>query len=95
MSQARTFFGITLALFSAYLGATLPAELMKAEPSCLAFIKLYDHETNQTMSRRIYEIAFKLSLDGKNSEAQQASSCAAWLDHGSKNWAYDFNTLIK
>lgn len=95
MSRAKSFFGITLALFSASLGATLPIELMKAEPSCLAFINAYEGESTPIIARRIYEKAFKLSLDGKDSGAQEASACAAWLDHGSKNWAFEAKHLIE
>ena len=94
MSRARFFSGIMLALFSFYLGSTLPTELMKAEPQCLEFINKYDHQETQSVARAIYQEAFRLNFDQQWAKAKEASACAGWLDHGSKNWAYEAKNLI-
>jgi len=85
---------MTLALFSLYVGSTPPTELIKAQPQCLELTNQYDHQTTQSMAQAIYQEAFKLSFDRQWAKAQEACACAALLDHGAENWAFEAKNLI-
>jgi len=93
MSRA-IFFGIILISSSVYLEATPPSELMKAESQCHAFIHKFDQKTTREVTRALYEQAFRLNFDAHYHDAQEASACAGWLDHGSKIWALEAKSLI-
>lgn len=94
MSRARSFSGMTLALFSLYLGSTLPTELMNAEPQCFEFINKYDPQSTKAIARAIYQEAFRLNFDKQWAKASEASACAGLLDHGSETWAFEAKNLI-
>jgi len=81
MFRIKSIFKITLFCFGAYLGAD--------EPLCECAAGTH------AAALENYKEALRLSFDEHWAEAEEASDCAGWINHGSKNWAFDAKKLLK
>jgi hypothetical protein len=106
MYRAQSFLVVIFALFSVCLGATLMQlsvapipgynqDVAKADDSCRALVVKHEKNLNKKIAKVIYQEALKHSFDGQWVEAQKASECAAWLEHGNKDWDIEAKNLLK
>lgn len=107
MSRVNSFFLVLLALSSVCFGATLMqisvARPLQARESvkevngpsdCTELYNRYHQKHSHNTARELYNEAFRLSFNGENTRAVQASQCAALLKNGTTRWAYETKDLI-
>ena len=107
MLEIKKFMLVILAFFSLCVGASLmqravhelPGEafnkaLTKAEPSCRVLMRKHQDNITKKVAQEIYQDAITYSFNGEWSKAEEASECAAWLEHGTKKWNFEAKDLI-